>query len=80
MVSSSSLQRSPEGTLPRTDVQLAKNAWKYVNRKIKEHRQNRDKMSEGDSNLHKTQSQESGASKADTLVPTGDATVKKGQK
>ncbi|KAJ5596438.1 hypothetical protein N7450_002896 [Penicillium hetheringtonii] len=68
MAGAGSLQRSPGGPTPKTDVQLAKDAWKYVRGHIQKHRDQ--KTTETD--LHKTRSQESDMSKANTIVASPD--------
>lgn len=77
MAGAGSLQRSPGGSTPKTDVQLAKDAWKFVRGHIQKHRDRR--TTEGD--LHKTLSQESDISKANTrVVSLEDQSTKKAAK
>lgn len=76
MAGAGSLQRSPGGPTPRTDVQVAKDAWKFVQRKIQKHRT---QSSAAEDNLHKTQSHESTMSEANTIVAaSSDNTSAKG--
>lgn len=77
MAGAGSLQRSPGGPTPKTDVQLAKDAWKFVRGHIQKHRDQR--TTEGD--LRKTFSQESDISKANTIVASSeDQSAKKAGK
>ncbi|CAL5870190.1 uncharacterized protein PFLUO_LOCUS4425 [Penicillium psychrofluorescens] len=76
------IQRPPTASLearPRKDVELAKNAWKYVNQKIENRRQNGASKAEANTKSIDTDS-ESMISKADTLVVDGDkSAAKKGK-
>jgi hypothetical protein len=64
------IQRSPSGPLeprPRTDIELAKDAWKYLSKKVEDHRQKRDSKAGSSTKTSDTDS-ESIISRADTLV------------
>lgn len=69
MAGASSLQRSPDGPTPRTDVQVAKDAWKFIQRQIQK---GRGQPSTTKDDLQKTHSHESDMSKANTLVAASD--------
>ncbi|KAJ5388173.1 hypothetical protein N7509_010714 [Penicillium cosmopolitanum] len=69
MAGAGSLQRSTDGPTPRTDVQVAKDAWKFVQRKVQKHRS---PPSIPEEDLQKTLSQDSAMSKANTLVVASD--------
>jgi hypothetical protein len=73
------IQRSPSGPLnprPRTDIELAKDAWKYMSQKIDKRRQKRDSKAEASTKGDETDS-ESIMSKADTIVVDEGKTVEK---
>lgn len=64
------IQRSPTGPLtprPRTDIELAKDAWKYLSQKVENRRQKQASKSESSTKSNDTDS-ESIISKADTLI------------
>jgi hypothetical protein len=64
------IQRSPSGPLeprPRTDIELARDAWRYVSKKVENYRQKRDSAA-GSSTKSSDIDSESIISKADTLV------------
>ncbi|KAJ5674409.1 uncharacterized protein N7477_004343 [Penicillium maclennaniae] len=75
------IQRSPTGPLtprPRTDVELAKDAWKYLSQKVEKRRQKQASKSESSTKSYDTDSK-SITSNADTLI--GDkSNMKKGMK
>ncbi|KAJ5313306.1 uncharacterized protein N7443_000190 [Penicillium atrosanguineum] len=64
------IQRSPTGPLtprPRTDIELAKDVWKYLSQKVENSRQKRSSKSESSTKSYDTDS-ESTISNTDTLV------------
>lgn len=63
-----SLQRPPSAPLPRTDIQLMVDAWRYLNRQIRKHRARRLSKAEAQQQCYDSSSEESIISKADTLV------------
>jgi len=71
------IQRSPSSPLsprPRSEIELAKGAWKYLSQKIDKHRQKQDSKAETKQKSYETDS-ESIISKADTLVADGEKAV-----
>ncbi|KAJ5249134.1 hypothetical protein N7468_000585 [Penicillium chermesinum] len=66
MAGLNSIQRPYGAPLPKTDVQLAREAYQYVNRQIKKYRERRQSKAEGRAH----QDAESGSimSRAETLV------------
>lgn len=65
---------APLDPRPRSDIELAKDAWKYLSQKIDKRRQQRDSKAETSSKSYETDS-ESIISKAETIVVDGEKTV-----
>ncbi|KAJ5620084.1 hypothetical protein N7510_004068 [Penicillium lagena] len=68
---------APLGSLPRSDIQLAADAWKYIKRQVQQLRQPRVSENEADLKCYKTESAESAISKAGTLVGSEGFTKEK---
>lgn len=68
-----SLQRPPSAPLPRTDIQLMVDAWRYLNRQIQKHRARRLLKAEAQQKCYDSSSEGSIISKADTLVVSEEA-------
>ncbi|KAJ5535643.1 hypothetical protein N7513_008829 [Penicillium frequentans] len=63
-----SLQRQPSAPLPRTDIQLMVDAWRYLNRQIRKHRARRLSKAEAQQVCYDSSPEGSIISNADTLV------------
>ncbi|KAJ6111225.1 hypothetical protein N7486_003460 [Penicillium sp. IBT 16267x] len=63
-----SLQRPASEPLPRTDIQLMMDVWRYLNRQIRKHRERRLSKAEAQQKSYDSSSEGSIISKADTLV------------
>lgn len=59
---------APLSLLPRSDIQLAADAWKFIKRQVHKLRERRYSETEAVSSCYKTESAESTISKAGTLV------------
>lgn len=73
------IQRSPTASLEprsRPDIEIAKNAWKYVNQRIENRRQKRASKAQANTKTIDTDSA-SMTSKADTLVVDDDKSAAK---
>ncbi|KAJ5404459.1 hypothetical protein N7509_004330 [Penicillium cosmopolitanum] len=77
MAGATSLQRSAGGSVPRTDVHLAKDAWDFIRGKRQAFLQQEPSVSEGDMACSKMTSQESVLSKANTIVVSSDKGAEK---
>lgn len=66
---------APLSPLPRSDIHLAADAWKFVNRKVQQLRQRRHLETEAVSWCYNSESAESAYSKAGTLVVEKGFTV-----
>ncbi|KAJ5925818.1 hypothetical protein N7454_007328 [Penicillium verhagenii] len=73
MASLISLQRPSSAPLPRTDIQIAIDFWKYLHRQIQKHRQRRRSKAEAKRDYYDSGSEVSIMSKADTLVPSKES-------
>lgn len=75
MAGLNAIQRTPGAPLPKTDAQLAREAYQFVNRQVKKYRERRQLKAQGGS---ASQDPERGSmiSRADTLVEESDEETK----
>lgn len=67
MAGLNAIQRTPGAPLPKTDAQLAREAYRFVNRQVKKYRERRQLKAQGSSASQDPETR-SAISRADTLV------------